>query len=336
MRWRLIAVLIVTVACLTAVMWGIDLDSAWYTLEGTAWWTVVPMFGMYILAHVFRSQRLGILLGTPVPFWGLFSVNAIGFLAINVIPLRLGELVRPYVLLERYGVPFGRAVAAIVTERIIDLSMLLLMLLTLSIWVDLPQDGVLANGVDVVRAGQQMAGVGVGIGILFGITVVMVGEPIIEWMERLPFVGRFSGFLRRFHEGLVRLAADPIRCLKAIALTVGVWGSTLVGVGIMMWGVPNVPSGIGPVWTVWSVTLAGMTALPTPGFFGGYELFCVAALWLWGVDGDVARTFAITLHLTQFTFTCGLGGFFVMREGWSLRSVVQQSRALDPDQHSKT
>jgi len=89
-----------------------------------------------------------------------------------------------------------------------------------------------------------------------------------------------------------------------------------------MWGFPGIPSSIGAVWTTWSITLAGMTALPTPGFFGGYELFCTAALWLLEVDRDLGATFAITLHLGQFAFTCGLGGFYVLREGMSLSGLV--------------
>jgi uncharacterized membrane protein YbhN (UPF0104 family) len=69
-----------------------------------------------------------------------------------------------------------------------------------------------------------------------------------------------------------------------------------------------------------------MTALPTPGFFGGYELFCVAALALWKVEPGLAATFALTLHIGQFLFTCGIGGSFVLLEGISLRRVVTQSR----------
>lgn len=337
MRIKLVAVLFLTVICLVAVLWGIDLSNAWEVLEGTAWWTVIPMFGMYIMAHGFRSRRLGLLLGEHVPFWGLFSVNAVGFLAINVVPLRLGEFVRPYLLFERYQVSFGRAVAAIVAERIIDLGMLLTMLLTLSVWVELPREGVMVAGVDVIRAGQQLAGVGVIFGVACALVVVWAGAPLTAFVARLPVVGRAAGFIDKLREGLARLLGDPVRLLKALIYTVGVWGCTLVGVGVVMWGVPGVPSGLGPVWTVWSITLAGMTALPTPGFFGGYELFCVAALWLWGVDGDIARTFAVTLHLTQFAFTCGLGGMFALREGWSLRGMVDRSRALGGrDQSSST
>ena len=157
---------------------------------------------------------------------------------------------------------------------------------------------------------------------MFAGVLIGVGEPAIALLERVPVVGRFAGFARRFREGMQSLLASPIRCLQVVVQTVALWGLTLVGIGSFMWGFPGIPSSVGAVWTTWSITLAGMTAIPTPGFFGGYELFCTAALWLLEVDRDLGATFAITLHLGQFAFTCGLGGIFLLREGLSLRGLV--------------
>ena len=141
MRWRLAAVLLVTVLCLCWVLSYIDLEEAGHALAAVEWWTFLPMFAMYLLAHTLRSWRLGLLLGEKLPFRSLFSINAIGFLAINVVPLRLGEAVRPYLLQENHGIAYGHSVAAIVVERVIDLSMLLTMLLGLTWWVSLPAGG---------------------------------------------------------------------------------------------------------------------------------------------------------------------------------------------------
>ena len=74
-----------------------------------------------------------------------------------------------------------------------------------------------------------------------------------------------------------------------------------------------------------------MTAIPTAGFFGAYELFCRAALELWGVPDSLAATFALVLHLTQFGFIVVLGGFFLMLEGMSLKDLmveVQEPEAV--------
>ena len=72
------------------------------------------------------------------------------------------------------------------------------------------------------------------------------------------------------------------------------------------------------------VVLTGMTAVPTPGFFGIYELACVAALKLWFVDPTLSRTFAIVLHLGQFIFILLLGGVFLFLEGLSLKDLSKK------------
>lgn len=323
MRLRLVLIFAVTVLCLGAVVSGIEWSKAESALAETRWWTFGPMFACYLLAHAVRTWRLHCLLGAPaIPFASLFAINSIGFLAINVVPLRLGELVRPALLAERHEIPFGAAIAAIVLERLMDMMMLLVMLLGLTLWVELPAEGLVVRGVDVVGAGQQLSGAIVLAGCGFGAMLMWVGEPAIALLERIPVAGKLAGFARRFREGMVALAKRPRRLALVAVQTVSLWGLTLVGISSFMWGFPGIPSSIGAVWTTWSITLAGMTALPTPGFFGGYELFCTAALWLLGVEAALAGTFAITLHLGQFAFTCGLGGFFVVKEGLSLRNLV--------------
>ena len=331
MRIRLALILMVTIGCMAAVLSGIQWDLARTALAETAWWTFGPVAICYLLAHACRTVRLGALLGTPLPFRSLFAINSIGFLAINVVPLRLGEFVRPAMLVERHGLDFGRAMAAIVMERLLDMCTLLVMLLGLGFWVDLPQEGLMVQGVDVVGAGQHLAGIIVGLGCLGGAALVWIGEPAIKQLERLPMVARFANFARRFREAILSLMARPMTLLRVTALTAALWGMTLLGIGVFMWGFPGIPSSVGAVWTTWSVTLAGMTALPTPGFFGGYELFCTAALWLLGVDRTLAATFAITLHLGQFAFTCGLGGGYILKEGLGLRSLMVSSDDIAQD-----
>jgi uncharacterized membrane protein YbhN (UPF0104 family) len=66
-----------------------------------------------------------------------------------------------------------------------------------------------------------------------------------------------------------------------------------------------------------------MTAVPTPGFFGSFEAACTGALVLWGVEADLARTFALVLHLTQFAFTIVIGSLALVSEGLGMRALVR-------------
>ena len=321
---RIAVVLLVTAACLAAALWNVDLGVASAAMVQARWWRLLPMWGIYIVAHTLRVVRLGLLLGQPVPFRRLFSINSVGFLAINVIPLRMGELVRPWLLSEREGVPFGRGMAAIFIERLLDMVMLLLMLLGLTLLVSLPENGLVIEGVDVIQAGQRFAGLIAGAGTLFGVLLVGIGEPAIALLERLPMGSLVARFARRFREGFATLLAQPARAALLLLLSAGIWLLTIAAIGVFMGAFDGIPVGIGPAWSTWSITLSGMAAVPTPGFFGAFELFCSSALWLlWGVERDIASAFAVALHLGQFTFTIGLGASFLLIEGLSLRDLVR-------------
>ena len=141
LRWKLAAVLVLTAGFLALALWGIDLDVALEAVAGFRVGMLLPMALCYLAAHSLRALRLHVLLrgeGRAPPYLRVFSINTVGFLAINVMPLRLGEAVRPYLLWEREDVPLGSALAAILLERLLDLMMLLVMLLGLGFVVDLP------------------------------------------------------------------------------------------------------------------------------------------------------------------------------------------------------
>ncbi|MBK9643643.1 MAG: flippase-like domain-containing protein [Deltaproteobacteria bacterium] len=99
MRLKVGFVLALTAGCLAWVLWGVNLgEAALEVAEAQIAW-VVPAWALFFACHAVRTLRLRALIGEPLPFWPLFGINAIGFLAINVIPLRLGEFVRPTLLL---------------------------------------------------------------------------------------------------------------------------------------------------------------------------------------------------------------------------------------------
>ena len=96
MKWKIGAVLVVTGLCLAWVLHGIEWPELLGALEQADLLMVLPVFGVYLLNHCIRSVRLRLLLNRPdIPFREMFSITTVGFLAINVVPLRLGEFVRP-------------------------------------------------------------------------------------------------------------------------------------------------------------------------------------------------------------------------------------------------
>lgn len=323
MRFKIALVLLFTVLCLGWVLWGLDPATFAVGVAEFRWERMLVVMVLYLATHALRSVRLVWILGLPVRFTRMFSILSVGYLAINVMPLRLGEFVRPYLLAEREGVPFGAAMAAIFVERLLDTAMLLVMLLAVAFWVELPAGALVVQGTDILVAGQRLFGTIVALGIAGLVVVGLMGERALRVTDRLPL----GSFVRRFVEGIRGMARRPRMLVWILANSVFIWIVTLWSVQVSLSAFPGLPHDFGSALTVWAATLAGMAAIPTPGFFGGFEAFCSAALVVLGTALDDARTFALILHVGQFGFTVLCGLVALLWEGLSLRELVDRSRA---------
>lgn len=322
---KLAAILALTLAGLGAVLWGIDGAVVRQSLAAFDWRSLAVAWVCYYLTQMFRCWRLQALLGTPVRFWRLMSITSLGFLAINVLPFRMGEAVRPTLLTDE-SVPLGEGVAAIFLERLADMLALLAFLLGVGWMVELPPGSIVVGGTDVVAAGQRLFGTSVAVGVVALVAAAALGERALVLTDRLP-AGRV---IRRFVEGLRQLVRRPAAMARVMGLTGAIWAVTLIAVGATLAALPGLPHGPGDVVFVWTLTLTGLAAVPTPGFFGGFEALCVAALAVLHADGDRARTFAVLLHLGQFGFTVTIGSFYLLKEGVNLSALVRRAPAASP------
>src|SRR5215472_12348573 len=96
------------------------------------WWTVAVYFASIILFNYYRAVRWRFLLRAvvDVPRRRLLAVSWIGFAAILILPFRIGEFVRPYMLRQpgRAGgdgkpagaISMSMATGTVLAERIID------------------------------------------------------------------------------------------------------------------------------------------------------------------------------------------------------------------------
>jgi glycosyltransferase 2 family protein len=330
-RLRSALVLIATAVCLGWVLMGIDLNKAAGALGEVNWWLMLPLFASYLFTHLLRAWRYQLLVGPELTLRRSTLVCATGFLAVNVVPFRLGEFVRPY-LLTRDEMPFGQGLGAVVLERLLDIAMLLGLLSIVAFFIDLPA-AIQVGGIDVVRAGQRTAATTLTVGALGLVVLGIGGAPLRTWLtgrlRRLPLGDKVAELAGSLVSSLTALRATPWRALATLALSIAVWATTVLSVWIALHSFPGVPTTLTAATVVWTSTIAGLVALPTPGFFGSYEAFCLAALLLWGTDPDLGRTFAVFLHLTHFGFTVGIGVPALLAEGTSLRALVAESRAAN-------
>ena len=220
---KIAAVLVVTACFLAAVLWEVDFELAMLSLSEANKFLFVPMALCYLLGHTLRSVRLWILLEQQRPFKRIFAINSVGFLAINVMPLRMGELVRPYLLFEKESIPISRSLAAVLLERLLDMSMLLILLLGVAWVVELPPQGIELGGVDLIAVGQRGTGILILVGLVAGSLFVWGGERVDVLLMRLPRGSKLLTFARSFRKGLATLFSQPIRALLLLFISLSIW-----------------------------------------------------------------------------------------------------------------
>jgi hypothetical protein len=94
----------------------------WSSLKSANYLWLVPYFATLLAVHVCRTLRWGCLLSgmEKVPFRPLNEASGIGFMMLIVLPFRLGEFARPYLIAQRSGIRKSAAMTSVVLERITD------------------------------------------------------------------------------------------------------------------------------------------------------------------------------------------------------------------------
>lgn len=329
-RLRILALTLVTLVCLGWALWGMDLVAVGHALGSFRPVMLVPALALSAVAIMFRAFRFACLLDAPRRTFELVSPMQVGFLAISVIPLRMGEFVRPFLLAERHGVPFGAGMAAVVLERLLDMSALLLLLTYVAWFVHVPHQ-ITVSGVDLLVAGQRAMGIGVvvgGVGVA-GLAaagpsgVVLLARVVGAVSPRLaPPVTRLAGTLV---DGLRALFQRPLAALGAVAGTAGMWFASIALSVVVMAGFDGLPVGFDVAAVNNASTVTALALIPTPGFVGAWEAGAYSGLIVYDVDADVARAFALTHHAFSFAFNVVVGLAFLARQGRSLGDLVRAS-----------
>ncbi len=277
----------------------------------------LTIFGFWVRAirwrHFIRDPR-------PLSTLTLFSATMIGFMANNILPFRLGEFVRPWALARSTRMSNSMLFATIVVERAID------MLTLLAIFGFALIVHPIAENTAAGRMVQQ--GARLMIVLSAGLTVFVIAAERNRALALglLGFVParlrpRAQQLLERFLDGFA-LFRDPLRLVQVFALSVAMFLSFAVALGVTGWSMHlDLPWYSGLVMLV--VTAIGIMVPAAPGYVGTLNIACVVGLALFGVGNVPASAYSWFYFLSQWLPITAVGLWFLHREGLSLRSLGQ-------------
>jgi uncharacterized protein (TIRG00374 family) len=277
------------------------------------------------VARVVRWQYLLEPLG-PVPFGVAFRATIIGFAAIGVLPARVGDVLRPYLLARTQGFNAASAFATIVMERVLDLVTVLL-LLALYVLVLGGRESLPVRLLRPVEISAAIAAA-VALGLIVGAwTLATHPERIARLVLRsgrvLPakLAHTLSDLARTFSHGFA-VAREARALTFAIAWSFPVW----LGIAAHAWVICrafSIDLPFAGVFLLQALLVIGV-AMPTPGAVGGYHtMFQLGVTSFFGAPDDAAVGAAIVAHALSFIPVVLLGIVFMTQDGLSLSGLQQ-------------
>lgn len=267
-------------------------------------WYLGPCLLLALACQFVRAMRFGVILS---PFcslsirslWDLLNIWA----AANMImPARLGELVRPY-LLQQKGASFSSVFGAVLVERFFDLSGLLLLL------------GVVLLKTPDAPPKFSFLGEALLVCLISGyVLVVMIlvrRNKTVSILRKIfsVFPHRAGVFLESVSEKLIDglgIMASPKQALIIFLYSVALWllFSSTTYLFLLAFSVKA------PFLVAVTIQLfiALGVALPSaPGFIGTFHAAGRYALALFGIGAVVAVSFATVYHLFSLVVSISLG-----------------------------
>jgi uncharacterized protein (TIRG00374 family) len=285
---------------------------------------LVPAFAISLTLQVFRAWRWQLEL-RPLERIGLgrlWVVTSVAYMAINVLPARLGEFVRPWLLSRRSGVTFSNVVGNLVVEKTMD-SMVIVFYILVGLLTT-------SNLPAWVRRGAIFPTIAAAIIVRLVVLLWTKGEPFVDrWIvARLP--ARFGAGLKRVTRALLdgmKILPDGKLVSSVFLVSLALWFLPILSsyVIICAFGF-NVPFNAALIVFIF---IGFGTALPNaPGMIGTYQYACVLALGLFGVDQTAALAYGLVLNAIQLVSLVAQGLVALPLAGVGLADLRRARREL--------
>jgi len=325
---RIALSVVISAVCLGFAVRGVEWSEALQAMRGASYGYVFLMLPLTVWSLYVRAQRWRVFLGSVgnAPMSTLVSATNIGFMANMVLPLRVGEVIRPVLLSRKERLALSGVLGSCLLERIFDMFTILLLFGVSTLLVDV-SDQLRQWGVALTTLALAVGGGVAALRFLEGPTLRLARFACNFLPSRLG--DALYGFVEGFVKALEMLDG-PLAFARAFGWSLFLWIviSVLYMLGFAAFHLA-VPMLLGALVTTTVVAIA-VSVPSAPGFIGAYQLGCVLALAIFGVAESEAVAYSIVLHLTQFVAVIGAGLYSLWREDMSLRDVEGSAGAAGP------
>lgn len=276
--------------------------------------------------YLFRAVRWKYLLNPllSVKIANAYTATIIGYMANNILPARMGELVRAEVLARKENSETSIVLASLLVDRLWDGLSLVIILGIALFSVNFPSH---LSSVSVgIRTGGVIA-ISSYVAIIILIVIVTNNKKLLfsvfsnsKAFANYRLLSKIGNFTKKFING-ISFNCDPLELIIVIATSCIIWITSLllidfilIGFGIML---PLTASML-----IVSV-LTFSTIIPSsPGYIGTLHYACYKSLLIFNVSEAKAISIAIIIHAVGFFPVLIAGGISLLRNHLFLNKCV--------------
>jgi uncharacterized protein (TIRG00374 family) len=325
----------ISVLALWLTLRGKPLGEVWEAMRQADYRYLLLYVPFWAVIHLSRTWRWGLLLEpvAEVPFGKLNAVSSVGWMALTILPFRLGEFARPYLIAERPRLRVSAALSSVVVERVADglFTTLLLGVCLLGV----PPG---SSGVELVRIGGAIMGAIFLAALAFLILAYRNRALATRLLEKMlgpispRLAQRAAGMMEAFIHGL-RIVPSRGKVLLFVALTFVYWGFNGWGMQVLAQGF-GIHLGLFQASTLLAVLVIGVMIPAGPGMIGTFQAAILIALGLFLPKEVVERdgmAYANVIWAAQLVFQVGLGLVFLFSRHIRLGQVLHAPEEVEEE-----
>lgn len=273
---------------------GVLAEVLWLLVRGLVWRTLLQYKASYKDAFI--------------------TINE-GYLLNNILPFRLGEIGRAFLIGRKARLDFWQALPSILIERLLDLAI---------------AAGILLSALPFVIGvpWAKQAAVATGIIVLIGLIVIYIlarnRQWVLTWIgragERWGLVKKLAGKrVEAIFDGL-GIITDGSLFLRAVGWEGLNWLVSYLQYYLLFRAFFPSPNFL---WVLFALGVGalGIAAPSSPGAIGVFEASILVALAAFGLDASTATAFALSVHFTSYIITALIGGYGLYKDGESLSGL---------------
>ena len=257
----------------------------------------------------------------------LYSATIICYMANNLLPARLGEFVRAYILAQREGLQTPTVFASLVIDRLFDGFTVMLILLFTIFTLRLPHG--MAEAETVLRTGGLVTFILYAVVVAFLVLLKRQTVRTLSWTGILlkPFPQKLSEriipLLGSFIGG-IKLSSNTGHIAAILLSSMAVWIFCVIPVDLVLQGF-GVHLPITAAMFILVMLVFAVMVPASPGYIGTYHYACLKGLSALGIPESMAVSIALVLHATGFFPVIIAGFYYLWKNKMSLNGLSTAS-----------